>query len=248
MTDAQHLESILQGCTREQRAELFRMLREEFSIHPLEEQLHAKAEVILEAIQLAPEITLRMLRGVIAEAAFHVEVAERLQGWRASERAPGSFSYDSILSDGNGDVRVQVKLQRSKQGRPMHANEGFRFLPSDMYLVETQKTRKGEKKGGSTRPYRFGEFDVLAVATYPSTKRWGSFMFTVGSWLLPNPADATEILKYQPVAMSPNNDWTDDFRTAAAWFRSGQRKTIHPCSVPRSPKKRGKKKRTRRKP
>ncbi len=247
MSDAR-LQSILHNCTPEEREALFRLLREEFSIHPLEDQLHARAEVILEAIQLAPELTLRMLRGVIAEAAFHVEVAQRLPDWRAVERAPGSFSYDSILNDGNGGVRVQVKLQRSKQGRPMHANEGFRFLPSDMHLVETQKTRKGEKKGSSTRPYRFGEFDVLAVATYPSTKRWDSFMFTVGSWLLPNPADATEILKYQPVATCANDDWTDDFRTAAAWFRSGLRKTIQPCSVPRTPKKLRKKRPRRKKP
>jgi hypothetical protein len=235
MTDAQPVASILQNLTRKQREELVRRLREEFSIHPLENQLHAKAEVILEAIQLAPEITIRMLRGVIAEAAFHIEVAGRLQGWREKVRDIGNVYYDAVLSDGHGDVRVQVKLQRSKQGRPMLANKGFKSLPSDMFLVETQKTRKGENKRGSTRPYRFGEFDVLAVAMYPSTQRWDSFMYTVAAWLLPNPANATELLKFQPVATSPNNDWTNDFDTAVRWFRSAQCHTIHPGSMPSRP-------------
>jgi hypothetical protein len=81
-------------------------------------------------------------------------------------------------------------------------------------VVETQKTRAGRQRntGGSTRPYRFGEFDLLAVAMQPSTGRWDSFMYTVADWLIPSRADPAEILNFQPVAAVVNEDWTDNFR------------------------------------
>ena len=124
-----------------------------------------------------------------------------------------------------------MKLQRSKNERPWRANEAnkaFRSLPADFYVVETQKTRGGKKKktGAATRPYRFGEFDLLAVAMYPSTARWDTFMYTVADWLLSGRTDPTEILKYQPVASIPDEDWTDDFSVAVARLRSGKKKTI----------------------
>jgi hypothetical protein len=168
-----------------------------------------------------------MMRGVIAEAAFEVEVVERLKGWRKLPRS-GDLAYDFLLQDRKGDVRVQVKLQRSKGGRPMTAREAFRSFSEELYVVETQKTRRGLKRktGGATRPYRFGEFDVLAVAMYPSTNRWDSFLFTVADWLLPGRSDPAEILKFQPVASTLNEDWTDSFATAVSWFRSRVKKTI----------------------
>jgi len=227
MNHTEQIKVLLNLCTPTQREEVFRHLRQEFSIHPLEAQLHTKAEIILEAIQRVGGLTLRMMRGVIAEAAFEVEVVERLRGWRKIQQS-GDLPYDFLLSDRTGEVRVQVKLQRSKQNRPMRANEAYRSFPADMFVVETQKTRKGEmrKTGGSTRPYRFGEFDLLAVAMYPSTTRWDKFMYTVADWLLPGRTDATEILKFQPVATAPNDDWTDGFRTAVRWLRSREKKTI----------------------
>jgi len=125
-------------------------------------------------------------------------------------------------------VRVQVKLQRSLAHRPMWAREAYRFLPGDMYVVETQRTRRGSDKrtGGATRPYRFGEFDLLAVAMYPSTGEWNTFMYTVANWLLPGRTDPAEMLKFQPVATLPNDDWTSDFHTAVGWLRSSVQKQI----------------------
>jgi hypothetical protein len=83
-----------------------------------------------------------MMKGVIAEAAFEINVVERLQGW-SNITPPGDPSYDFLLDDGKGAVRVQVKLQRSVEHRPMRVNEAYRFLPKDMYVVETQRTRRG---------------------------------------------------------------------------------------------------------
>jgi hypothetical protein len=110
----------------------------------------------------------------------------------------------------------------------MRAREAYRRFPEDMHVVETQRTRRGiaRQTGGATRPYRFSEFDLLAVAMYPSTHRWDTFMYTVARWLLPANSDRTEMLKYQPIAMAPNDDWTESFQTAVEWVRSGIEKTI----------------------
>jgi hypothetical protein len=225
------IKRLLSMCTPAEREEIFRYLREEIAIHPLEQILHSKAEVILEALHKAGGVTLRMIPGVIAELAFGVEVVQRLAGWETLPRGSGETAYDFHLRDRSGPVRVQVKLQRSKQNSPLTIAGGpkrFRTLPADMFVVETQKTRAGTKKGTgiSTRPYRYGEFDLLAVSLYPSTKKWDVFMYTVADWLVPDEKDGTLIFKYQPVASSPNEDWTSDFEAAVAWLRSGVKKTI----------------------
>jgi hypothetical protein len=228
MSDIEKIKRLLALCKPAEREQLFRHLRQEIAIHPLEEQLHAKAEIILEAIRRAGGLTLRMLRGVIAQAAFDVEVVERLNGWQ-NLPASGDLPYDFLLADEEGQVRVQVKLQRSKDGIPWlacQARKSFRDLPTTMYVVETQKTRGGKKKGADTRPYRFGEFDVLAVSLYPSTEKWDRFMYTVGNWLSPDPDNKKLVFKYQPVASAPDKDWTDSFENVIAWFRSGVKKTI----------------------
>jgi hypothetical protein len=200
MTDTEHIKRLLSACTPAQRQEILRYLRVEFPIHPLEAQLNTDAEVILEAIQRGGVLTLRLIRGVIAEAAFGVDVVKSLDGW-VDITPPGDLPYDFLLRDAAGDVRVQVKLQRSLAHQPMMARQAYRFLPADMYVVETQKTRGGSNRttGGSTRPYRFGEFDLLAVSMQPFT----NVSDTVADWLLPSRTNRSEILKFQPVATAP---------------------------------------------
>ena len=227
MNRVEQIKHLLSLCTPAQRRQIFLHLRKEFPIHALEAQLCTEAEVVLEAIQRAGGLTLRMIRGVIAEAAFDVEIVEKLKGWRDTT-SPGDLAYDFRLEDDKGAVRVQVKLQRSRAGEPMPANKAYRWFPKEMYVVETQKTRAGKqrKTGGSTRPYRFGEFDVLAVAMHPVTSRWDTFMYTVADWLIASPANSEELLKFQPVSATPNGDWTDQFVTATEWFRAGVKRTI----------------------
>lgn len=185
------------------------------------------AELILEAIHRAGPLTLRGIRGVLAESAFELNVVKKLVAW-TSLPTPNDPPYDFLLDDGRGPIKVQVKLQRKKADRPMRANEGYRWLAADMFVVETQRTRKGKdfRTGEDTRPYRFGEFDVLAVAAEPSTQKWDTFLYTLGRWLIPRPANGQLLLKFQPVPPAPNGDWTDRFETCADWFRSGLDKTI----------------------
>ena len=84
--------------TESQRREIFGYLRREFPIHPLEAKLNTRAEVILEAIDRASDLTLRGIRGVIAEAAFKQNVVASLHGWR-NETLEGDLSYDFLLKD-----------------------------------------------------------------------------------------------------------------------------------------------------
>lgn len=221
MKPAQQIKSLLPECSVRERRAILRDLRREFPIHPLEAQLNTSAEVILEAIARAGGLTLRMLRGVIGEAVFGVEIVEKLKGWEDTT-PDGDLAYDFRLVDAQGEVRVQVKLQRSLAQIPMT------WRKTEMFVVETQKTRGGmdRKTGSATRFYRYGEFDILAVSMYPSTGNWDTFRYTVADWLLPLATDPSRLLKLQPVASSPNDDWTDDFATAVQWLRAQQRKTI----------------------
>lgn len=218
---------LLERCTEGQRREIFDHLRRHIIIHPIEAKLNTQAEVILEAIDRASDLTLRGIRGIIAEAAFAVDILGELEEWR-DMTPPGDWPFDFLLEDDAGQVRVQVKMQRRVGGRPMTAKEASKILSPGMFVVETQRTRGGTNRetGEDTRPYRFGEFDILAVSMHPSTNSWGSFMYTVCRWLLPRPDNPALLMKFQPVSPSTNDDWTDDFLTCVSWFRSEDVKRI----------------------
>lgn len=215
------IRELLAQCSPEEQALLFRELRACHVIHEFEHVVGAPAEMILEAIHRAPELTRRMLRGVIADAAFRQLVVHSLTdaGWR-DVTPVGNFAYDYRLDDGAGPVTVQVKLQRSERGAPV-VKRGERFgFGETVHIVETQKTRTGtDSKDNQTRPYRYGEFDILAVSMQPSTAKWDRYMYTLGRWLLPG-RKAGEMATLQPVAMGRNEFWTDDFKTAVQWFRT----------------------------
>jgi hypothetical protein len=227
MTEIEEIKHLLDLCSKEERHEIFRFLRKEFTIHPIEAEYHAEAEVILEAIHRASDLTQRGVKGIIAEAIFSTDVVQKLPNWK-DVTPPNDLPYDFLLEDAVGQVSIQIKMQRKKMGRPMTANEAPGLVSSNKYVVETQRTRGGTDPttGQSTRPYRFGEFDILAVCLQPSTGNWKSFMYTAANWLLSRPEDAKLLRVYQPVAMIPNSDWTDDFATAVQWLRSGQSKQI----------------------
>lgn len=215
------IRELLARCSAEDRELLFRELRAVHQIHEFEAIIGAPAEMILEAVHRAPELTRRMLRGVIADAAFRTFVLPTLTpyGWRDAT-PEGNFAYDYKLADEIGPVTVQVKLQRSERGSPV-VRKGKRFgLAPEVFITETQKTRTGTDSGEKlTRPYRYGEFDILAVSMQPSTGAWDRYMYTIGRWLLPGKQEG-EMATLQPVTKEPGEFWTDDFRTAAQWLRA----------------------------
>ncbi|MBR8243090.1 hypothetical protein [Burkholderia multivorans] len=234
------IRDLLSECSLEEQETLFRELRQRHIIHEFERIIGAPAEMILEAVHRAPELTRRMLRGVIADAAFRtfvVPVAEP-EGWR-DVTPEGNFAYDYMMEDEKGQVSVQVKLQRSERGAPV-VKDGARFgFEGKVFMTETQKTRTGnDGDGEKTRPYRYGEFDVLAVSMQPSTGKWDRYMYTLGRWLLPGKGE-NEMATMQPVAMTPNEFWTDDFATVAAWFRAndGGKRMAMAAAVKPGPRK-----------
>ncbi|MEJ0056280.1 MAG: hypothetical protein WDN75_11850 [Bacteroidota bacterium] len=224
----EEIKSLLSKCSSTQRKVIFAELRKEFNIHPIESKLNTVAELILEAMSKDDKgLTFRMMRGVIAEAAFRIEVLSKLEGWKEITPSNSDLSYDYKLSDHEGELTVQIKLQRSKDFHPMLAKQAYRKFSENLFVVETQKTRGGKDRTESnTRPYKYKEFDILGVSMQPSTGSWADFMYTVSDWLIPQGDDPSRILKFQPVAMKPNKDWTNDFETCVMWFRQKIKNTI----------------------
>lgn len=168
---------LLNARSAEERRKLFDFLREEFTLHPLEQKFGVRAEVICEAIARASDLTQRGIRGVIAEAVFVQQVLPRAlagSGWRdVADFSAADIPFDSLVEKGGKKVRIQVKNQRIEKGLPKQLN--------DCWVVEVQKTRSGEKNGEDTRPYRFSDFDLIAVCTWPSSKDWTQFTYALTS-------------------------------------------------------------------
>lgn len=196
-------------------------LRELHPVHSLEALWGASAEVILEAIARASDLSHRGVLGLIAEAAFKVSVVDQLQSW-ASLDVPGDAAFDFLIEQGNERVRIQVKRQRLER----KVTKRWRNS-SDLFVVETQRTRTGTSAtGASTRPYRFGEFDILAVSMQPATDDWACFRFAPQSWLLPRPDDPTQLRVLQPVSLTVNADWAGTLADCIERWRSKERRTI----------------------
>ena len=243
------VEAFLKAASPDERKAVLQLLRQKFglAIHPLEEKWQISAEAILEAIDQSGDLTQRGVRGVLAEAIFRtVVVPRRLRRW--TDKPPiGDVAYDLCLSDGSYDppVRVQVKLQRRLKGQPM-LYQGA----AGVYVVETQRTRTGKKRGkgsgGSdiiagvmepegkkrqesqaTRPYRIDEFDLLAVCMQPSTGDWQNFVYCATRDLLRRASDPQLLEVLQPIRIAAGNanaetPFTRDFEDAVRRVRTAR--------------------------
>ncbi|HKV60566.1 MAG TPA: hypothetical protein VJO16_01520 [Candidatus Acidoferrum sp.] len=173
------------------------------------------------------------MRGIIAEAIFEKNVLPGLRNWEAVAFT-GNSGFDFLIrlkSQKERTVRIQVKLQRMERQQPMLASRR-RFPGQDMYVVELQKTRGGlnVQTNEQTRPYRFSDFDILAVNMHPSTGDWGSFLFTPANWLLPRAENAALIAIFQPVPPSANDFWTNRLEQCLQWFALREQKRIFPVA------------------
>jgi len=227
MDPLDEIKRLLPACSAVAKRELLQLLRQENPIHGLEADWNVTAEVVLEAIARAPELTQRMFRGILAEAACKVEIIDKLRDWQ-NVTPVGNFAYDFKIQCADRTATIQTKLQRKQGGVPLRANKAAGLKNPGQFVVETQKSRQGKDKltGENTRPYRFGEFDILAVSMEPLTNNWAVFRFTVSRCLIPRPENKQLIAIYQPVSLQPNDDWTDDLATAIDWHFSGIQKTV----------------------
>jgi hypothetical protein len=215
----------------DERVKVIQALQATLPRHPVEVRLKTDTKTLLEAIARANPFTIRGIEGIIAEAVFALDVLPRLGGWRENPRA-NDAPFDFLLTRdaGKAAVRLQVKMQRRRNNAPLMAGEVLktkRKWPRSSFVAEVQRTRGGKAASGkATRPYRFGEFDVLAISLGASTGYWGDFAFTVARWLLPDDKDPGAILKYQPVDAEESDDWTRSFDRVIEWLDSARAKTI----------------------
>lgn len=181
------------------------------------------ADTILTAIYRSPDLTRRGVRGILAEAVFERDVLPNVTkfGWEGLPLPPGDPPYDFLLGRGKRQARIQLKLQRIESGQPKRYRPQIYADP--LYVVEVQRTRSGTRKGEATRPYRFGDFDILAVCMQPVTKRWHDFRYTVERWLLPRKFDTNLIEIFEPVSLSPNEIWTDRLEVCLEWLLTRRR-------------------------
>jgi hypothetical protein len=224
-------------CSEKDRRALLEYLRKKLPRHPLEEKWDVDAETILTAIYRSTDLTQRGMRGILAEAVFERDILPRVEklGWHALSAPVGDLPYDFLLERQSQKVSVQVKLQRTEQGVPKRYQP--RRYTQELYVVEVQKTRSGKKRqqetpgalvagDESTRPYGFGDFDILAVNMQPTTHSWTDFRYTLSSWLIPRQANSRLIEIFQPVSLEPNDVWTDKLEVCLEWFRAGERRML----------------------
>lgn len=211
------MKDFLAQASEQERSALLTALRTEYGmvLHPLEAKWGTTAEVVMEAIDQSSDLTQRGIRGILAEATFRTEVVPQwAPRWQASPVA-NDEAYDVLVRDDIGAVRIQCKLQRRERGIPLLYRK-----QQGVYVVETQRTRNGTRVDlaaeadatpTATRPYRFGEFDVLAVCLQPSTGNWHDFIFCAGRDLAPRPGSTHLLAVMQPIQMQGSEKWSRDF-------------------------------------
>ena len=229
----ENVKRLIENLTSSELQSLASYLRLKLPRHPLEEKWGIDYELILDAIHRSQDIVQRGVRGVIAEAVFEAKVLPTIEGWQPVP-VVGDLPYDFKIRKGKREITIQVKLQRTQKGQPLSRKS---FGP-DTFIVEVQKTRSGTRKSSvsasesavtvvvKTRPYQFGDFDIIAVNMQPSTQDWTRFMYTVGSWLMPRAGDKKLIEIMQPVSRNRSDVWTDNIEQCIGWFLSGKKKLV----------------------
>jgi hypothetical protein len=223
---------LIEQASEEERRIILAYIRARVSLHALETEWSTTAEEILTAIARSSDLTLRGIRGILAEAIFEKRLLPALEreGWGAV-KIIGDQSYDFLIQREEAQVRIQVKLQRKERGEPKEyaarSRGSLKCPEGKIYVVEVQKTRSGERDGEKTRPYRFGDFDILAVNLHPATGSWERFAFTVGSWLLPRAKEPNLIEIFQPVPITPDEYWTDNLSCCIDWLLAGTAKRLY---------------------
>ena len=235
----ENLKALIESLSPAELGGLASYLRGKLPKHPLEEKWRISHELILDAIYRSQDIVQRGVRGVVAEAVFDAKVAPTIKGWR-TVRIVGDLPYDFKIQreQDEREITIQVKLQRKRtaNGVPL----ARKIFGPDTFIVEVQKTRSGTKRKRpgnvvpetaptapeKTRPYQFGDFDIIAVNMQPSTGEWTRFMYTVGSWLMPRAGDKKLIEIMQPVSRNRSDVWTDNIEECIQWFLSGEQKLI----------------------
>jgi hypothetical protein len=135
------IRELLSTCSADQKRLIFSDLRKEVPIHEFEHVIGAPAEMILEAVHRAPELTRRMLRGVIADAAFRQFVIPPLLGKGWKDVTPeGSFNEVKRESQSCAMERSTASRTTSlllKRRRPVQATTLINKKPAHTDTVSS---------------------------------------------------------------------------------------------------------------
>jgi hypothetical protein len=154
---------LIDRTSEEERLFVLSYLRRRVPVHALEEQWGTTSEAILTAIARSSDLTLRGIRGILAEATFEQTVLPKLEsiGWTAVEIV-GDRAYDFLLERAAVSVRIQVKLQRNEAGVPKEYSARlarFTELPIGddprRRSTKDKKWRKGRQGNAAVPIWRF---------------------------------------------------------------------------------------------
>src|SRR4051812_20150976 len=89
---------LIEQASEDERRIILAYIRERLPGHPLEVEWNTTAEAIVSAIARSADITLRGVRGLLAEATFESTVLPSLRNadWEVAN-AVGEFPYDFLL-------------------------------------------------------------------------------------------------------------------------------------------------------
>jgi hypothetical protein len=92
---------LIERATEEERRVVLAYLRLRVPLHGLETEWNTSAEEILTAIARSSDLTLRGIRGILAEAVFERRVLPEIErkGW-AAIKIVGDQSYDFLIERG----------------------------------------------------------------------------------------------------------------------------------------------------
>lgn len=223
MNTQETLTSILSRLDDQEQVQLLGILRQKFPIHQLETDWNIPAEFILQAIAESQDITKRGVRSIIAELCFNTYILGPMaDNYWTHIRQVGDLPYDALIEHPTiGRIKIQTKNQRLVKGVPLLANGPMVKNNPEVegwYVCETQKTRTGKDKNQlDTRPYRFGEFDILSVCLHPSTGDWTKFIFSPAHTLIPKKGSPELIATFQPLPPTRQGNWTDSLEEAIEW-------------------------------
>src|SRR5438477_2406805 len=103
---------LIEQANEEEQRIILAYLRERVPLHTHETEWSTTAEEILTAIARSSDLTLRGIRGILAEAIFEKRVLPELHrdGWQTAKFI-GDQPYDFLIARLEAQVRIQVKLQ-----------------------------------------------------------------------------------------------------------------------------------------
>jgi hypothetical protein len=130
--------------------------------HPLEKELNAPAQDILDAIQYGFRAQVDV-KGKLAELYLYRKL-KTLE----SEGKISKVEWTDV--DGEPDFKINYKGKIIKVECKNVRNETYK-KPIPSYKVEIQKTRNS-KDGTNTRSYKKDYFDIIAACTFNQTKKW----------------------------------------------------------------------------